>query len=114
LQFLNLRKCIGIDVSKLNFTVAYPTENSYRLATFNNDSKGVKKFIASIDDHDYHCVLEATGNYSSLLVYLIQEAQTPISMVNPKQINHFAKMMLCVTKSDKLPSKSPHYYKLQK
>lgn len=98
-------KCIGIDVSKLNFTVAYPTENAYRLATFTNDSKGIKKFINSIDDCDYHCVMEATGTYSSLLVYLIQEAQIPVSVVNPKQINHFAKMMLCVTKTDNLDAK---------
>jgi len=98
-------KCIGIDVSKLNFTVAYPTENTYRLATFDNDSKGIRKFISSIGACDYHCVLEATGTYSTLLVYLIQEAQIPVSMVNPKQINHFAKMMLCVTKTDNLDAK---------
>jgi len=29
-------KWIGIDVSKISFTVAYPTENAYRLETFKN------------------------------------------------------------------------------
>ena len=98
-------KCIGIDVSKINFTVAYPTESAYRLQVFNNDSKGIKKFITSIGDGDYHCVLEATGTYSTLLVYMIQEAQIAVSLVNPKQINHFAKMMLSVTKTDNLDAK---------
>lgn len=98
-------KCIGIDVSKINFTVAYPTESAYRLEVFNNDSKGIKKFITSLGDGDYHCVLEATGTYSTLLVYLIQEAQIAVSMVNPKQINHFSKMMLSVTKTDNLDAK---------
>jgi transposase len=98
-------KCIGIDVSKLNFTVAYPTDDAYRLATFSNDSKGIKSFITSIAERAYHCVLESTGTYSSLLVYLLQDAQVPVSMVNPKQINHFAKMMMCITKTDNLDAK---------
>jgi hypothetical protein len=50
-------KCIGIDVSKLNFTVAFPTGDVYRLATFSNDSKGIKSFIGSLADRIYHCVL---------------------------------------------------------
>lgn len=98
-------KCIGIDVSKLNFTVAYPTESSYRLEVFQNNSRGIKKFITSIYDSDHHCILEATGNYSMLLVYMIQEAKIAVSMVNPKQISHFAKMMLSVTKTDNLDAK---------
>lgn len=98
-------KCIGIDVSKINFTVAYPTENAYRLEIFKNDSKGIKKFITTLHGGNYHCVLEATGTYSTLLVCLLQEAQVAVSMVNPKQINHFAKMMLSVTKTDNLDAK---------
>ncbi|AMP98911.1 hypothetical protein AY601_2005 [Pedobacter cryoconitis] len=68
-------KCIGIDVSKLSFTVAYPTENSYRLEVFQNDSKGIKKFITSPGSDAYYCILEATGTYINLLVYMLQEAQ---------------------------------------
>ena len=98
-------KCIGIDVSKLNFTVAYPTDDAYRLATFSNDIKGIKSFIGSIAERAYHCVLESTGTYSSLLVYLLQDAQFPVSMVNPKKINHFSKMMMCITKTDNLDAK---------
>lgn len=103
-------ECIGIDVSKINFTVAYPTENAYRLDTITNDSKGIRKFINSLGNCDYHCVLEATGTYSNLLVYLIQEAQIAVSMVNLKQINHFAKMMLNVTKTDNLDAKLIAFY----
>lgn len=77
-------KRIGFDVSKLNFTVAYRTESSYRLEVFQNDSKGIKKLITTIHKGDYHCVLEATGNYSMLLVYMIQEANIAVSMVNTK------------------------------
>lgn len=68
-------KCIGIDVSKSNFTVAYPTEKTYRVENFHNDNKGIKKFIATLENKNWHCVLEATGTYSSRLVYLLQEAR---------------------------------------
>lgn len=98
-------KWIGIDVSKISFTVAYPTENAYRLETFKNDCKGIKQFITTLHKDNYQCVLEATGTYSTLLLYLLQEAHMTVSMVNPKQINHFAKMMLSVTKTDNLDAK---------
>ncbi|WP_400263113.1 IS110 family transposase [Sphingobacterium sp. SG20118] len=98
-------RCIGIDVSKISFTVAYPTENAYRLEIFKNENKGIRMFITTLHEDNYHCVLEATGTYSTLLVYLLQEAQIAVSMVNPKQINHFAKMMLSVTKTDNLDAK---------
>lgn len=98
-------RSIGIDVSKSTFAVAYPLKNDYRVEDFSNDSKGIKKFIGTLQDGDYHCVLEATGTYSTLLTYMLQEALIPVSMVNPKQINHFSKMMLSVTKTDKLDAK---------
>lgn len=98
-------KWIGIDVSKISFTVAYPTENAYRLEIFKNDCKGIKQFITTLHNDNYQCVLEATGTYSTLLLYLLQEAHMAVSMVNPKQINHFAKMMLSVTKTDNLDAK---------
>ncbi|WP_216640469.1 IS110 family transposase [Sphingobacterium sp. B29] len=81
-------KWIGIDVSKISFTVAYPAENAYRLETFKNDCKGIKQFITTLQKDNYQCVLEATGTYSTLLLYLIHEAHMAVSMVNPKQINH--------------------------
>jgi transposase len=36
---------------------------------------------------------------------MIQEVQIEVSMMNLKQINHFSKMMLSVTKTDNLDAK---------
>jgi transposase len=98
-------KSIGIDVAKNSFVVAYPSQSGFNIFEFSNNSKGVKKFIATLDLKDAHCILEATGNYSSLIVYMLCSASIPVSVVNPKQIKHFAKMMLSVTKTDKLDAK---------
>jgi len=98
-------KSIGIDVAKNSFVVAYPFKNGFDIFEFNNNSKGIKKFIDTLDAKDSHCILEATGTYSSLIVYMLCSVSIPVSVVNPKQIKHFAKMMLSVTKTDKLDAK---------
>ena len=95
---------IGIDVSKDSFVVAYPTKSGYTTKTFPNTTGGVRKFINSLPE-DCHCVMEATGNYSMLLLYLLQESNKPVSMENPQKIKHFARAMLSTTKTDEVDAK---------
>ena len=40
---------IGIDISKATFVAAFPQEKGYRTETFQNDTKGVRRFISKID-----------------------------------------------------------------
>lgn len=93
-------KFIGIDISKSTFVAAYPQLKGYQTHTYTNDIKGVKKFISSLSVADHQCVLEATGNYGTLLLYMLCEQNIAASLVNPKQIKHFARMMMAVTKTD--------------
>ena len=95
---------IGIDVSKDSFVAAYPTKSGYTTKTFPNTTSGVRKFINSLPA-DCHCVMEATGNYSMLLLYLLQQANIIVSMENPQKIKHFARAMLSTTKTDEIDAK---------
>ena len=95
---------IGIDISKDSFVAAYPTKSGYTTKTFNNDTKGVRQFIKSLPDES-HCVMEATGNYSMLLLYLLQQAGILVSMENPQKIKHFSRAMMSVTKTDEIDAK---------
>ena len=95
---------IGIDISKDSFVAAYPGKNGYTTMTFKNDTKGVRSFITSLPE-DCHCVMEATGNYSMLLLYLLQQAGIPTSMENPQKIKHFSRAMMTVTKTDEIDAK---------
>ena len=95
---------IGIDVSKNSFVAAYPTKSGYTTQTFKNDTKGVRQFIKSLPEES-HCVMEATGNYSMLLLYLLQQAGFPVSMENPQKIKHFSRAMMSVTKTDEIDAK---------
>lgn len=91
---------IGIDISKSSFVAAYPSANGYCTRNFPNTTAGVRKFIATLSVTEYHCVMEATGNYGFLLLYLLHQSGMSVSLVNPKQIRHFARMMMAVTKTD--------------
>jgi len=95
---------IGIDVSKDSFVAAYPKKSGYTTKTFLNTTSGVRQFISSLPEA-CHCVMEATGNYSMLLLYLLQQANIIVSMENPQKIKHFARAMLSTTKTDEIDAK---------
>ena len=95
---------IGIDVSKDSFVAAYPKKSGYSTKTFPNTTSGVRQFITSLPE-DSHCVMEATGNYSMLLLYLLQQANIIVSMENPQKIKYFARAMLSTTKTDEIDAK---------
>ena len=95
---------IGIDVSKDSFVAAYPAKSGYSTKTFKNTTSGVRQFISSLPE-GCHCVMESTGNYSMLLLYLLQQANIIVSMENPQKIKHFARAMLSTTKTDEIDAK---------
>lgn len=45
--------------------------------------------------------MEATGNYSALLIYMLSRAGIVASMENPLKVKNFSRVMLSVTKTDK-------------
>lgn len=96
---------IGIDVSKLTFTVAYSSVKSSKTETFKNTAKGIHEFIQTLSPTGHHCVLEDTGNYRALLVYLLSEAGIVVSLENPLKIKNFARVMLSVTKTDAIDAR---------
>ena len=89
---------IGIDVSKDTFVVAYSSEKGSKTKTFKNTTKGIHEFIQTISKDENHCVMEATGNYSALLVYLLSEAGITTSLENPLKVKNFARAMLSTSK----------------
>ena len=91
---------VGIDVSKATFVVAYSSAKAGKTKTFKNTTKGVHEFIQTLSVTEHHCVLEATGNYSALLVYLLSKAGITVSLENPLKIKNLARVMLSVNKTD--------------
>ncbi len=91
---------IGIDVSKDSLSVAMPKPTSgWKVSDHANSPDGIRSLINQLPDQA-HCILEATGSYSVLVTYMLTQAKVTISVINPKQSHHFAKMHLSVTKTD--------------
>lgn len=99
-QIKDVMTYIGIDISKDSFVAAFPKVSGCQTQTYPNTVKGIRKFIGSLSVTEHHCVMEATGNYGFLLLYLLDRQGIAASMVNPKQIKHFSRMMMTVTKTD--------------
>ena len=96
---------IGIDVSKDTFVVAYSPEKNSKTKTFKNTTRGIHEFIRTISKYEHHCVMEATGNYSALLVYLLSEAGITTSLENPLKVKNFARAMLSTVKTDEIDAR---------
>ena len=91
---------IGIDVSKNSLSVAIPKSTTgWKVSNYANSPDGIRSLLNQLPDQA-HCVLEATGSYSVLVTYMLTQAKVMISVINPKQSHHFAKMLLSVTKTD--------------
>lgn len=80
--------------------VAYSSGKDSKTRTFKNTVKGIHAFIQTLSPKEDHCVMEATGNYSSLLTYLLNEAGVTTSLENPLKIKNFARAMLSTIKTD--------------
>lgn len=75
-------KYIGIDVSKATFVAAYSSDRCGETRTFDNTAAGIRKFIGTLSGiPDAHCVMEATGNYSAMLLYLLGSAGITVSII---------------------------------
>ena len=97
---------IGIDVSKATFVVAYSSDKGGEIRTFNNTTAGIRQFIGTLPkDGSIHCVMEATGNYSALLLYMLNVAGITVSMENPLKVKNFARAMLSTVKTDKIDAR---------
>lgn len=80
--------------------VAYSSGKDSKTRTFKNTVKGIHAFIQTLSPKEDHCVMETTGNYSSLPTYLLNDAGVTTSLENPLKIKNFARAMLSTIKTD--------------
>lgn len=89
---------IGIDLSKATFAVAFANGSSYSTETFTIETKGIHQFIGKLSADTHHCVMEATGNYCLLLLYMLEHSGIAASLANPKKIKNYSRVMMSVKK----------------
>ncbi|WP_460673881.1 IS110 family transposase [Larkinella ripae] len=95
-----MKTYVGIDVAKDSLALAYAESNNvWKTGSFSNSPEGIRRLISFLPPAA-HGVVEATGSYSVLVTYMLCQAQICLSVINPRQSHHFAKMRLSVTKTD--------------
>ena len=98
-------KFIGIDIAKKSLVVTYPGLIGFKTAEFVNDAKGIKKFISSFSHSEYYCVMEATGNYSTLFLYMLYNKEIATSLFYLKQTKLFGRMLTATIKTYQVDAK---------
>ena len=91
---VNLKKIIGIDVSKLTIDVF----DGKKYYCFTNNNKGFKLLVKVTEGH---YVMEATGNYHMHLAYYLHSRSCVVSVVNPLSVKRFSQMRFIRAKTDK-------------
>jgi len=97
-------KYIGIDVSKDKLDIAYLDNSSEEQVTqISNTISSIKTFlkhISSVFSLPLQVVLEATGVYHLNLVYLLEEHNIDVTILNPLSLKGFSTSYLLTTKTD--------------
>lgn len=91
---VNLKKIIGIDVSKLTIAV-FDGKKHY---CFTNNNKGFKLLLEVTEGH---YVMEATGSYHMHLAYYLHARSCVVSVLNPLSVKRFSQMRFIRAKTDK-------------
>jgi hypothetical protein len=86
---------LGIDIAKQKFDVALNWNSRRRAKVFRNDAEGWQALLRWLKDLGVdlvHACLEATGRYGDGLALHLHDAGHRVSIVNPAQIKHCAKL----------------------
>ncbi len=89
----------GVDVSKHHLDVMFKG----RPDRFDNTVKGVGSMLARIGK--VHFVLESTGGYERMAAWLLMDAGTEVSIVNPSRVRYYAMSMGQLAKTDPIDAR---------
>jgi len=97
---------IGVDTSAAELVLdSNGKDNNFNQQHFSNDAKGVQMIEKLLDKDQHHLIIEATGSYSMLLAYELSQKGYAVSVVNPKQIKYFCKMLLQTAQNDDIDAR---------
>lgn len=99
------KKYVGIDVSKQRLDVC--VRPSDKIFAVENESIGFKLLLKTLkaDEDELLVIVESTGGYESAVVLALQAAGFAVSVVNPRQVRHFAKALGYLAKTDKIDAR---------
>ena len=99
---LSFTQYYGVDVSKdildiLDLTSEGQTQDKKQLG---NEYQSVESWVKTLSKESAFCVLEATGTYSSKLIYLLDKYQLKFAVVSPYKSKAFMEALGVCNKTD--------------
>lgn len=112
----NLKQCVGIDISKSDFTACICSRSSgdqlrfSEIRSFSNEKKGFNQFVRwvrkSIDSSvSVVFLMEATGVYHESLAYHLHKIKQQVHIVLPNTSKHYFSSLNIKTKTDAVDAK---------
>lgn len=91
---------IGIDVSKARLDVHIPGRSHLKVA---NSAKGMEDLFSALAGVEHpHLVCESTAGYQKSLASAALQRETPVSVVQPARVRHFALAAGILAKTDRI------------
>lgn len=100
------KKVIGVDVSLKMLTLNYKdSEGVIIVRNIPNLKKEILGHLKFFNKNEYRIIVEATGSYSSKILYYAYEVGFEVSMVNPVSIKRYGELKNHISKTDAEDSK---------
>ena len=95
------KKVVGIDVSSKFLTISFKNaQNQEIVMNIGNLKKDILSCLKKLDQKDYKIVVEATGSYSSKILYYAYSKGFDVYQVNPLTIKKYAEVRNLISKTD--------------
>lgn len=111
---------VGIDISKAKFDIAVLQDRKYLYKAFANSEAGYDELFGWLQRKGIaleccHFGMEATSTYYEGLAKALHQRGWRVSVINPLQINAYAKAQMIRQKTDKADAKTiAHYVETQR
>ncbi|HAY3506905.1 IS110 family transposase [Elizabethkingia anophelis] len=95
------KKVIGVDVSSTILVMSFlDDENHSTIITINNSTTCIEKSLKRWDKHQFKIVVEATGSYSSKILYYAYSMGFEVYQVSGLSIKKFSEVKHHISKTD--------------
>lgn len=96
----------GMDISRDRLDLNVPTSGRCLQKSFANNLRGHASLVRWLTKlGNFHVVCEATGGFERAVAQAFHAASIPVSVVNPRQVRHFARAQGRLAKTDRLDAR---------
>lgn len=95
------KKVVGVDVSSKFLTMSFKNEQNQEIViNIGNLQKDILGCLKKLKIEDYKIVVEATGSYSSKILYYAYSMKFEVCQVSPLTIKKYAEVKNVISKTD--------------